>query len=129
MRWFLATTSKGTVRHDYVNEVSVFYWGIFLRWVLPFFMLVLGGSLSYFKGKCTVMMIGSKCAYTCHLSNKTTRKSLLLGTPQIWLVKVSKKTGLSLGIEADITGQGTNLSLILIGREISVAGSDCQSCF
>ena len=62
--------------------------------------------------------LGSKCAYTCHLSNKTTRKSVLLSTPQIWLMKVSKKTGLSLGIEADITGQGTNLSPISIGREI-----------
>ena len=40
----------------------------------------------------------SKCAYTCHLSNKTTRKSVLLSTPQIWLIV--KKTGLSLGIEA-----------------------------
>ena len=35
--------------------------------------------------------LGSKCAYTCHLSNKTTRKSVLLSTPQIWLMKVSKK--------------------------------------
>ena len=61
--------------------------------------------------------LGSKCAYTCHLSNKTTRKSVLLSTPQIWLMKVSKKTGLSLGMEADISGQGTNLSPILIGRE------------
>ena len=34
--------------------------------------------------------LGSKCAYTCHLSNKTTRKSVLLSTPQIWLMKVSK---------------------------------------
>ena len=33
----------------------------------------------------------SKCAYMCHLSNKTTRKSVLLSTPQIWLMKVSKK--------------------------------------
>ena len=40
--------------------------------------------------------LGSKCAYTCHLSNKTTRKSVLLSTPQIWLMKVSKKTGLSI---------------------------------
>ena len=35
--------------------------------------------------------LGSKCAYTSHLSNKTTRKSVLLSTPQIWLMKVSKK--------------------------------------
>ena len=35
--------------------------------------------------------LGSKCAYTCHLSNKTTCKSVLLSTPQIWLMKVSKK--------------------------------------
>ena len=35
--------------------------------------------------------LGSKCAYMCHLSNKTTRKSVLLSTPQIWLMKVSKK--------------------------------------
>ena len=35
--------------------------------------------------------LGSKCAYTCHLSNKTARKSVLLSTPQIWLMKVSKK--------------------------------------
>ena len=49
--------------------------------------------------------LGSKCAYTCHLSNKTTRKSVLLSTPQIWLMKVSKKTSLSLGMEADIAGQ------------------------
>ena len=35
--------------------------------------------------------LGSKCAYTCHLSNKTTRKSVLLSTPQIWQMKVSKK--------------------------------------
>ena len=35
--------------------------------------------------------LGAKCAYTCHLSNKTTRKSVLLSTPQIWLMKVSKK--------------------------------------
>ena len=34
--------------------------------------------------------LGSKCAYTCHLSNKTTRKSVLLSTPQIWLMKVSR---------------------------------------
>ena len=65
--------------------------------------------------------LGSKCAYTCHRSNKPTRKSVLLSTPQIWLMKVSKKTGLSLGIEADITDHGTHLSPILIGREISVA--------
>ena len=25
--------------------------------------------------------LGSKCAYMCHLSNKTTRKSVLLSTP------------------------------------------------
>ena len=49
--------------------------------------------------------LGSKCAYMCHLSNKTTRKSVLLSTPQIWLMKVSKKNGLRLGIEADIAGQ------------------------
>ena len=49
--------------------------------------------------------LGSKCAYTCHLSNKTTRKSVLFSTPQIWLMKVSKKTSLSLGMEADIAGQ------------------------
>ena len=35
--------------------------------------------------------LGSKCAYMWHLSNKTTRKSVLLSTPQIWLMKVSKK--------------------------------------
>ena len=35
--------------------------------------------------------LGSKCAYACHLLNKTTRKSVLLSTPQIWLMKVSKK--------------------------------------
>ena len=35
--------------------------------------------------------LGSKCAYMCHLSNKTTRKSVLLSTPQIWPMKVSKK--------------------------------------
>ena len=35
--------------------------------------------------------LGSKCAYMCHLSNKTIRKSVLLSTPQIWLMKVSKK--------------------------------------
>ena len=35
--------------------------------------------------------LGSKCAYTCHFSNKTTCKSVLLSTPQIWLMKVSKK--------------------------------------
>ena len=34
--------------------------------------------------------LGSKCAYTCHLSNKTTRKSVLLSSPQIWLMNVSK---------------------------------------
>ena len=52
--------------------------------------------------------LGSKCAYTCHLSNKTTRKSVLLSTPQIWLMKVSKKTGLSVGMEADIIRSGAN---------------------
>ena len=50
--------------------------------------------------------LGSKCAYSCHLSNKTTRKSVLLSTPEIWLMKVSKKTGLSLGMEADISRAG-----------------------
>ena len=50
--------------------------------------------------------LGSKCAYMCHLSNKTTRKSVLLSTPQIWLMKVSKKTSLSLGIEAAIIRSG-----------------------
>ena len=35
--------------------------------------------------------LGSKCAYTCHPSNKTTRKSVLLSNPQIWRMKVSKK--------------------------------------
>ena len=48
--------------------------------------------------------LGSKCAYTCHLSNKTTRKSVLLSTPQIWLMKVS------LGMEADIIRAGHILS-------------------
>ena len=52
--------------------------------------------------------LGSKCAYMCHLSNKTTRKSVLLSTPQIWLMKVSKKTGLSVGMEADIIRSGAN---------------------
>ena len=52
--------------------------------------------------------LGSKCAYMCHLSNKTTRKSVLLSTPQIWLMKVSKKNGLSLGIEAAIIRSGAN---------------------
>ena len=52
--------------------------------------------------------LGSKCAYTCHLSNMTTLKSVLLSTPQIWLMKVSKKTGLSLGIEAAIIRSGAN---------------------
>ena len=33
--------------------------------------------------------LGSKCVYTCHLSNKTTCKSVL-STPQIWLMKVSE---------------------------------------
>ena len=77
--------------------------------------------------------LGSKCAYMCHLSNKTTRKSVLLSTPQIWLMKVSKKTGLRLGIEADIAGQLCTISgrrwlpiMLLIGWEISVAGSDCH---
>ena len=50
--------------------------------------------------------LGSKCAYMCYLSNKTTRKSVLLSTPQIWLMKVSKKTSLSLGIEAAIIRSG-----------------------
>ena len=50
--------------------------------------------------------LGSKCAYMCHLSNKTTHKSVLLSTPQIWLMKVSKKTSLSLGIEAAIIRSG-----------------------
>ena len=35
--------------------------------------------------------LGSRCAYTCHLSNKTTRKSVLLSTPQIWLMNVNSK--------------------------------------
>ena len=35
--------------------------------------------------------LGSKCAYTCHLSNETTRKSVILRTPEIWLMEVSKK--------------------------------------
>ena len=52
--------------------------------------------------------LGSKCAYTCHLLNKTTRKSVLLSTPQTWLMKVSKKNCLSLGIEADIIRSGAN---------------------
>ena len=50
--------------------------------------------------------LGSKCAYMCHLSNKTTRKSVLLSTPQIWLMKVSKNPSLSLGIEAAIIRSG-----------------------
>ena len=49
--------------------------------------------------------LGSKCAYTCHLSNKTTRMSVLLSTPQIWLM-----TGLSLDMEADIIMAGHILS-------------------
>ena len=54
--------------------------------------------------------LGSKCAFTCHLSNKTTRKSVLLSIPQIGLMKVSKKRGLSLGMEADIIRTGHDLS-------------------
>ena len=50
--------------------------------------------------------LGSKCAYMCHLSNKTTCKSVLLSTPQIWLMKVSKNPNLSLGIEAAIIRSG-----------------------
>ena len=46
----------------------------------------------------------SKCGYTCHISDKTTCKSVLLSTPQIWLMKVSK-TVLRLGMEADIIRQ------------------------
>ena len=49
-------------------------------------------SFLFFKGQMHHHNdLGSKCAYTCHLSNKTTRKSVLLSTPQIWLMKVSKK--------------------------------------
>ena len=33
--------------------------------------------------------LGSKCAYTCRLSNKTTSKSVLLSSPQIWLITSS----------------------------------------
>ena len=52
----------------------------------------LGRSQTGFKGQMHHHNdLGSKCAYTCHLSNKTTRKSVLLSTPQIWLMKVSKK--------------------------------------
>ena len=54
----------------------------YLRSVIP---VLLKGQMHHHDD------LGSKCAYTCHLSNKTTRKSVLLSTPQIWLMKVSKK--------------------------------------
>ena len=68
--------------------------------------------------------LGSKCAYTCHLSNKTTRKSVLLSTPQIWLMKVSKKLAwvwvwrLTL---SEVVLMKWLAALLLIGWEISVA--------
>ena len=71
--------------------------------------------------------LGSKCAYTCHLSNKTTRKSVLLSTPQIWLMKVSKKLAwvwvwrLTL---SEVVLMKWLPALLLIGWEISVAATD-----
>ena len=59
--------------------------------------------------------LGSKCAYTCHLSNKTTRKSVLLSTPQIWLMKVSKNWP-----ESGYRGWHYQKWCL---------GSDCQHCF
>ena len=55
--------------------------------------------------------LGSKCPYTCHLSNKTTHKSVLLSTPQVWLMKFSKQ--LSWGWH----------------YQKWCLGSDCQPCF
>ena len=60
--------------------------------------------------------LGSKCAYTCHLSNKTTCKSVLLSTPQIWLMKVSKKNWPESGY------RGWHYQKWCLG-------SDCQHCF
>ena len=44
---------------------------------------ILKGQMHHHDG------IGSKWAYTCHLSNKTTHKTVLCA-PQLWLMKVSK---------------------------------------
>ena len=71
--------------------------------------------------------LGSKCAYRCHLSNKTTRKSVLLSTPQIWLMKVSKKLAwvwvwrLTL---SEVVLMKWLAALLLIGWEISVTATD-----
>ena len=47
--------------------------------------------LTILKGQMHHHDLGSKCAYTCHLSNETTRKSVFFRTPEIWLMEVSKK--------------------------------------
>ena len=54
--------------------------------------------------------LDSKCAYTCHLSNKTTRKSVLLSTHQVWLINVSMKQTLVWAWRLTLSGQCTFLS-------------------
>ena len=67
--------------------------------------------------------LGSKmCLYVSPFKWASLSSSALL---RYGLWKLVKKTGLILGIEADITGQGTNLSPILIGRDKSVAVTSC----
>ena len=70
--------------------------------------------------------LGSKCAYMCHLSNKTTRKSVLLSTPQIWLMKVSKKLAWVWAWRlplSEVVLIKWLPALLLIGWEISVAAT------
>ena len=60
-----------------------------IKWAAPIVKrsqaLLLKGQIHYHDD------LGSKCAYSCHLSNKTTCKFVLLTTPKIWLMKVSEK--------------------------------------
>ena len=98
------------------------------KWVLTLNLVFLLKLNSILKGQMHHHDdLGSKCAYTCHLSNKTTRKSVLLSTPQIWLMKVSKKLAwvwvwrLTL---SEVVLMKWLAALLLIGWEISVTVTD-----
>ena len=68
----------------------------FKHWMLGYilFIFIAFGDWTHFQKICMIIHLcikgqmhhhddlGSKCANTCHLSNKTTRQSVLLSTPQ-----------------------------------------------
>ena len=60
-----------------LEPYCVYVYTYLLSQLRKMFILLIKGQMHHHDDS-----IGSKCAYTCHLLNKTTRKSVLLSTPE-----------------------------------------------